>query len=64
MNAPKGVAAVECLLIVQEHDADLKDTCDHQDNSEADIYVSKSRAAPIERPVEFLTLFAHACLLN
>jgi hypothetical protein len=59
---PRGVYAVECLSIVQEHDADLNDTCEHQDNGEANIYVSKSRAAPVERLVEVFTLFAHACL--
>jgi hypothetical protein len=31
------VSAVECPLVVQEHHADLKDTCEHQDNSEANI---------------------------
>jgi hypothetical protein len=50
--------------IAQEHDADLKDTGEHQDNSEPNIYVSKSRAASVERPVELFTLFAHACPLN
>lgn len=56
LNAPQSIS--------QEHDADLKDTSEHQDYSEANIYVNKSRAAPVERLVELFTLFAHACLID
>jgi hypothetical protein len=47
---------------LQEHDADLNYTCEHQNGGEANIQVSKSRAAPVEHPVEFFTFFAHAPL--
>jgi hypothetical protein len=45
---------------LQEHDADLNYTCEHESSGETDIYVGESRAAPLERPVEFFTFFAHA----
>jgi hypothetical protein len=47
---------------LQEHDADFNYTCEHQNGGEANIYVSKSRAAPAERPVELFLFFGHASL--
>jgi hypothetical protein len=55
---------VGCLSIGQEHDADLNNSCEHQDNSEPNIQVSKSGAAPVESPIELFTFFAHAFLSN
>jgi hypothetical protein len=44
---------------VQEHDADLNCTCEHQNNGEANVQVNNSRTAPVEGPVELFALFSH-----
>ena len=47
---------------MQQQDADLNYTGEHQNSGEANVQLSKSRAASAERPVELFTFFAHASL--